>query len=150
MHGHAKDVITQFVNGEQVPPKRSSDFRSRFHDDRRALAKTDSGQNGTKEHREQPTLSRACLGKLIIFSIKWHLLFRVSHRRSNSPWLVKTVFWSHLCIKTIILPRQARDKHRESTQQRLTPFLELTWDPSSPSDSPPAMCTCSEQSISEI
>jgi hypothetical protein len=30
----------------------------------------------------------------------------------------KTVFLSHLCIKTIILPRQARDKHRESTQKK--------------------------------
>ena len=28
----------------------------------------------------------------------------------------KTAFLSHVYIKTIILPRQARDKHRESTQ----------------------------------
>jgi hypothetical protein len=27
----------------------------------------------------------------------------------------KTVFWSHLYTKAIILPRQARDKHRETT-----------------------------------
>ena len=27
-------------------------------------------------------------------------------------------FLSHLCIKTIFLPRQARDKHRESTQKQ--------------------------------
>jgi hypothetical protein len=31
---------------------------------------------------------------------------------------VKPVFLSHLYIKTIILPRQARDKHRESSKQR--------------------------------
>jgi hypothetical protein len=30
----------------------------------------------------------------------------------------KTVVLSHLYMKTIILPRQARDKHRESTQKR--------------------------------
>jgi hypothetical protein len=30
---------------------------------------------------------------------------------------------SHLCISTIILPRQARDKHRESTQKQATVFL---------------------------
>jgi hypothetical protein len=30
----------------------------------------------------------------------------------------KTVFLSHLCIKTIFLPRQARDKHRESTPKQ--------------------------------
>jgi hypothetical protein len=29
----------------------------------------------------------------------------------------KTVFLSHLYIKIIILPRQARDKHRETTQK---------------------------------
>ena len=30
----------------------------------------------------------------------------------------KTVFLSHLHVKTIFLPRQAREKHRESTQKR--------------------------------
>ena len=30
----------------------------------------------------------------------------------------KTVLWSRLYIKTIILPRQARDKRRDSTQNR--------------------------------
>jgi hypothetical protein len=42
--------------------------------------------------------------------------------RCNQKWganncgvcLRKTVFLSHLYIKTIILPRQARDKHREN------------------------------------
>jgi hypothetical protein len=29
----------------------------------------------------------------------------------------KTVFWSHLYIKTIFLPRQARDKHRENSKK---------------------------------
>ena len=29
----------------------------------------------------------------------------------------KTVFFSHLCIKTNILPRQARDKHRENSKK---------------------------------
>jgi hypothetical protein len=29
----------------------------------------------------------------------------------------KTAFWSHLDIKMIILPRQARDKHRENSKK---------------------------------
>eukprot|EP01046_Picozoa_sp_COSAG06_P017305 COSAG06_NODE_1171_length_10418_cov_8.441216_3_plen_117_part_00 len=29
----------------------------------------------------------------------------------------ETVFKSHLCVNAIFLPRQARDKHRESTQK---------------------------------
>jgi hypothetical protein len=34
--------------------------------------------------------------------------------------LQKTAFLSHQYIKTIILPRQARDKHRESSTQKET------------------------------
>ena len=45
-------------------------------------------------------LSRACLGKAIAFI----------ENRSD-----KDVFLSHLYIKTNILPRQARDKHREKS-----------------------------------
>jgi beta-fructofuranosidase len=37
----------------------------------------------------------------------------------------KTVFKSHLCIKTIILPRQARDKHRENS--KTDRFLAGEW-----------------------
>ena len=47
-------------------------------------------------------LSRACLGKRSVLGIKW---------RKNS------VFLSHLYIKTNILPRQARDKHRETSEK---------------------------------
>jgi hypothetical protein len=36
----------------------------------------------------------------------------------------KTALFSHLYIKTIILPRQARDKHRETTQKRRRVFLQ--------------------------
>jgi hypothetical protein len=35
----------------------------------------------------------------------------------------KRHFLRHLYIKTIILPRQARDKHRESTQKRVVAFF---------------------------
>jgi hypothetical protein len=38
----------------------------------------------------------------------------VRHLRES---LRKTAFLSHLYIKTIILPRQARDKHRENTKK---------------------------------
>ena len=37
----------------------------------------------------------------------------------------KTVFLSHLCIKMLILPRQARDKHGESTKKRTVFFAGL-------------------------
>ena len=36
----------------------------------------------------------------------------------------KTVLFSHLYIKLMILPRQARDKHRESTQKTTTVLLQ--------------------------
>jgi hypothetical protein len=36
--------------------------------------------------------------------------------RRNNPSLRKTAFLSHLYTKTIILPRQARDKHRETSK----------------------------------
>ena len=35
----------------------------------------------------------------------------------------KTAFWGHLYIKCIILPRQARDKHRENSKKS-TGFLQ--------------------------
>jgi hypothetical protein len=38
-------------------------------------------------------------------------------QRSAATHLRKTAFLSHLCIKTIILPRQARDKHRENSKK---------------------------------
>ena len=37
----------------------------------------------------------------------------------------KRHFWRHLCIKAIVLPRQARDKHRESTQKKSDAFLQV-------------------------
>jgi hypothetical protein len=37
----------------------------------------------------------------------------------------KTAFLSHSYIKPIILPRQARDKHRESTQKKMCRFSHL-------------------------
>ena len=33
------------------------------------------------------------------------------------PFMRKTQFLSHLYIKTIILPRQARDKHRKNSKK---------------------------------
>jgi hypothetical protein len=49
---------------------------------------------------------------------------RLSHRdaskaenRRRDIHLRKTAFLSHLYIKTIILPRQARDKHRENSKK---------------------------------
>jgi hypothetical protein len=47
---------------------------------------------------------------------KLHLLHRVRDRLVAGA-CEKTPFLSNLCIKTIILPRQARDKHKEPEQK---------------------------------
>jgi hypothetical protein len=39
------------------------------------------------------------------------------HAGDGEGGLRKTAFWSHLYVKTIILPRQARDKHRENSKK---------------------------------
>ena len=39
------------------------------------------------------------------------------HAGDGEGGLRKTAFWSHLYVKTIILPRQARDKHREISKK---------------------------------
>ena len=39
----------------------------------------------------------------------------------------KRVVLSHLCIKTFILPRQARDKHREGAQKETRSLKVWTW-----------------------
>jgi hypothetical protein len=79
-------------------------------------------------------LSRACLGKMIVFRYKWrkNAVFRRSFSSSILCGLTgRTLAWSRaskyenailapfLNSKCIILPRQARDKHRESTQKRV-------------------------------
>jgi len=62
-------------------------------------------------------------------SLKINMPYYTDDLPAGAPrWMQvrETVFLSHLCIKTIILPRQARDKHRESTQNRpfsRRPFL---------------------------
>ena len=74
-------------------------------------------------------LSGACLGKQSMFSAS-----RKQHRKKDDSftpqWLTplptcerKTAFLSHLYIKTISLPRKARDKHRETTQKKTSVFL---------------------------
>ena len=40
------------------------------------------------------------------------------------PWVRKRVFFSQLYIKMLILPRQARDKHREALKKE-TVFLQF-------------------------
>ena len=47
------------------------------------------------------------------------LIARVSNDATDmiNSCLRKTAFLSHLYIKTIILPRQARDKHRENSKK---------------------------------
>ena len=43
--------------------------------------------------------------------------------KSETQTVKKRHFLRHLCIKCIILPRQARDKHRETTQKKEWRFL---------------------------
>ena len=82
-------------------------------------------------------LSRACLGKAIAFHMTAHFLkqkhasccvyiyaqvarLRKQLRRARRAGYgyVTSVCLGHLCMNTNILPRQARDKHRESTQKQ--------------------------------
>ena len=49
--------------------------------------------------------------------------FFFSHLVVHLLRLRQKAFLSHLYIKTIILPRQVRDKHRENTQIKMDPFL---------------------------
>ena len=76
------------------------------------------------------TLSRPSAAAIyIVFDTVRTLRVRVrmgglSQRRSWRPGTLvaprsETPFSYHLYIKTIILPRQARDKHRESTQKKM-------------------------------
>jgi hypothetical protein len=39
-------------------------------------------------------------------------------RQATAAQVTQRSFSSHSCIKTMIQPRQARDKHRETTQKR--------------------------------
>jgi hypothetical protein len=51
------------------------------------------------------------------------------HSRTRQPHHLrceKTCFLSHFYIQTIILPRQAQDKHRESTQKRRMRFVQAS------------------------
>jgi hypothetical protein len=65
-------------------------------------------------------LSRACLGKTIVF-ILYELLkngvFRRGALSSFDRGAKNGIFLRHLYIKTNILPRQARDKHRENSKK---------------------------------
>jgi hypothetical protein len=65
-------------------------------------------------------LSRACLGKENHpkFKSSRFVSLRTAAIIAGVQRLRTTAFLSRLYIKTIILPRQARDKHRESTQNR--------------------------------
>jgi hypothetical protein len=46
-----------------------------------------------------------------------------AHRETEMPVCDKRPFWSHVHIKTIILPRQVRDKHRKSGEKEVYAFL---------------------------
>jgi hypothetical protein len=46
-----------------------------------------------------------------------HLVGQREKRRRRQTACEKTAFLSHLYIKTNILPRQARDKHRENSKK---------------------------------
>eukprot|EP01046_Picozoa_sp_COSAG06_P025148 COSAG06_NODE_2096_length_7603_cov_8.520656_6_plen_198_part_00 len=73
-------------------------------------------------------LSRACLGKMIVYIYKWlkkavfcrlGYVARLSDREGKKPPLLR-----HFILKTIVLPRQARGKHSESTQKESGVFVQ--------------------------
>jgi hypothetical protein len=54
----------------------------------------------------------------VAFPASWDNLMTMKNLIQEADPGPKTGFLSHLYIKCIILPRQARDKHRESTQKK--------------------------------
>jgi hypothetical protein len=74
----------------------------------------------------------------------------VKTRRCFAPFCTQndhvTAFLSHLYIKTMILPRQARDKHRENSQKRCI-FLQERAVRTRPSLSEPPLSYCKTTSI---
>eukprot|EP01046_Picozoa_sp_COSAG06_P079808 COSAG06_NODE_27193_length_598_cov_1.438878_1_plen_168_part_01 len=54
----------------------------------------------------------------------WEVSEQVESMRmlANRPYEAKRSFFSHLCIKTIILPRQARDKRRKNSKNGFLPL----------------------------
>jgi len=78
-------------------------FWSNFCTESDPFTKTGSGQTGEK------------------LSAKGRFLAGAGYRRDQLKGALRCAkrhFWRHLCIKAIVLPRQARDKHRESTQKK--------------------------------
>jgi hypothetical protein len=59
-------------------------------------------------------LSRACLGQIMACDPNTRKRTHIRHRCFLLVLRI-TAFLSHVYIKTIILPRQVRDKHRETT-----------------------------------
>jgi hypothetical protein len=74
-------------------------------------------------------LSRACLGKKIAFIVSRPARYQGSSIAQKEEAVRKRHFLSHLYIKINILPRQARDKHRESTQKKVPFSLRLRLPP---------------------
>jgi hypothetical protein len=72
----------------------------------------------------------ACKSALRCRLLRLHLRYcrrRHRRRRPRSPGQARQrVFLSHSILKMIILPRQARDKHRESTQKVRSPGQPAT------------------------
>jgi hypothetical protein len=60
----------------------------------------------------EPVLVKSCIYIEMTLKDRFFTFDPVVH-----PGLRKTAFLSHLYIKTIILPRQARDKHRENSKK---------------------------------
>ena len=57
------------------------------------------------------------------FSRLFHVCFLQDEIQLKAAQVRKTYFLSHLHIKMMISPRQARDKHRESTQKKRDRFV---------------------------
>ena len=81
-------------------------FLMPFPSDTRSFVKTGSGQTYGKDLKSKRDD--------VIFWCRYGCQQCTSYGSTGQ----KTVFLSHLSIRTIILPRQARDTHRESTQKR--------------------------------
>ena len=104
---------------EKRPGKKTRLFALPFHTKNDHFTKTGSGQ--TQGNSQKSTVF---LQTLVNFARKARPGFNFTSIQVNKNYLSvrKTPLFAPFVYKTNILPRQARDKHRESTQKRVAFF----------------------------
>eukprot|EP01046_Picozoa_sp_COSAG06_P068962 COSAG06_NODE_18586_length_879_cov_0.993590_2_plen_201_part_00 len=97
---------------------------------------TETGSGQMKENSDENTvcvlfrfvLSCLVLSCLVLSFIALHNnIYNIIYNRERRLSGAETRLFSHFYIKTIILPRPARDKHKETSKKRLVSAGESIW-----------------------